>query len=95
MFFTEEEIDGVAVQIEVVFDFDDDNSLEVTYLAFAEDDVVFDLTHLLAYELGGEVFIEDIDSKAPVVANYGKGIMSCAMRCNIPNKVLVVKRYGD
>lgn len=69
VFSTEETIDEVAVQIEVVFDYDDENTLEITYLAYADGDVAFDLTHLFTLDMGGEASFEKIDCGDPIKAN--------------------------
>lgn len=47
--------DGVDVNMQVVFDFDDEELFEITYQAFSDADVEFDLTHALQFNLGGVV----------------------------------------
>ncbi len=46
--------EGVGVMSEVVFDFDDDDTLEITYQACLEGSDVFDLSHRVSFNLGGE-----------------------------------------
>ncbi len=46
------ESDGVGLMSEVVFDYDDDNTLEITYIACADSPYEIDLTHKLSFSLG-------------------------------------------
>ncbi len=50
-----QECDGATINIETVFDFDDDNNFEITYLACADGDVKFDLCHALKFDFGGDM----------------------------------------
>lgn len=43
---------GVGMMCEILFDFDDEDSFEITYLACADSQTEVDLTHLLAFNLG-------------------------------------------
>lgn len=52
---------GVGVMAEVIFDFDDDDSFEITYQACLDGDAEFELTHKLSFDLGGE-FVCDVRS---------------------------------
>ncbi len=53
MMATQIESDGVNVNIELVFDFDDDHTFEITYQAYSMGgDVELDLTHALKINLG-------------------------------------------
>ncbi len=49
------ECDGVGINAETIFDFDDDDTFEITYQAIVDSDAPFDLTHNLRFELGGAV----------------------------------------
>ncbi len=46
------ESDGVGVMSEVVFDYGDDNVLEITYIACVDSQYEIDLTHKLTFSLG-------------------------------------------
>ncbi len=46
------ERDGVGIINEAIFDFDDDNTLEITYVATVDQDSIFDLTQSLTFNLG-------------------------------------------
>ncbi|MFR9620796.1 MAG: hypothetical protein SNH63_06220 [Rikenellaceae bacterium] len=46
---------GVDLTMEVVFDFDDDDTFEITYQAYAAEDVEFDLTHALSIDMGSDM----------------------------------------
>ncbi|MFR9651499.1 MAG: hypothetical protein SNG35_05690 [Rikenellaceae bacterium] len=59
---TVEQIGELSLTIELVFDYDDDNTLEITYQAIADGELLVDLTHLFTLDMGGEVAIERIDS---------------------------------
>ncbi len=45
------EADGVGVMSEVVFDYDDDNTLEITYIACPDSPCELDLTHKLQFDI--------------------------------------------
>ncbi len=64
------EMNKVGVMCEVIFDFDDDDSFEITYQACAEGgDIAFDLTHSLTYDLGGEVVVNTQDNPSRGILN--------------------------
>lgn len=46
------ERDGVGIMNEAIFDFDDDNTLEITYVACVDQDSIFDLTQSMTFNLG-------------------------------------------
>lgn len=46
------ERDGVGIMNEAIFDFDDDNTLEITYVACVDQDSIFDLTQSLTFNIG-------------------------------------------
>ncbi len=46
------ERDGVGIVNEAIFDFDDDDTLEITYVACVDSDSIFDLTQSLSFNLG-------------------------------------------
>lgn len=52
------EVDGVGAMMEVVFDFDDDDTLEITYQACLEGAAAFDLSHRICFNLGGDATLE-------------------------------------
>ncbi len=49
------ESEGVGIISEVVFDYDDDNTLEITYIYCVDADYQFDLTHSLTLQIDGDV----------------------------------------
>lgn len=49
------ESEGVGIMCEVVFDYDDDNTLEITYIASPDDRYELDFTHKLTFDLGDGV----------------------------------------
>lgn len=74
------EMNGAGAVSEVVFDFDDEDSFEITYQAYLEEgDTLFDLTHALAFDLGGEVAKEVrgalSDGKIYSIEGASKGIL--------------------
>ncbi len=52
------ERDGVGIMNEVIFDFDDDNTLEITYVACVDQDSIFDLTQRMSFNLGDDMQVE-------------------------------------
>ncbi len=52
--------DGVGITAETIFDFDDDNTFEITYQAIVDADTPFDMTHNLQFTLGKETHYEII-----------------------------------
>ncbi len=46
---------GANVMTEVVFDFDDDCSFEITYKAYVEGSAEVDLSHALSFDMGGDM----------------------------------------
>lgn len=66
------ECEGVGLTVEVIFDFDDDDTFEVTYQACtSEGDLLFDLTHDLEFNLGGEVICRPNGERC-----HARGILS-------------------
>ncbi len=64
------EMNKVGIMCEVIFDFDDEDNFEITYQACAEEgDVAFDLTHSLAYDLGGEMVINTQENPSQGILN--------------------------
>lgn len=59
---TVEQIGEQSLTIELVFDYDDDDTLEITYQAVTDGELLIDLTHLFTLDLGSGVTIEKIDS---------------------------------
>lgn len=59
---TVEQIGDQNLTIELVFDFDDENTLEITYQAITDGELLLDLSHLFTLDMGGEVSIQKIDS---------------------------------
>ncbi len=49
------ERDGVGIMNEAIFDFDDDNTLEITYVACVDQDSIFDLTQRMSFNLGADM----------------------------------------
>ncbi len=60
---TVEQIAESSLTIELVFDYDDENTLEITYQACCDAELLLDLTHLLTLDMGGETMIKKIDSE--------------------------------
>lgn len=48
------ERDGVGIMNEAIFDFDNDNTLEITYVACVDQDSIFDLTQRMSFNLGAD-----------------------------------------
>ncbi len=86
------ECDGVGVMAETIFDFDDDDTFEITYQACLEGDAVFDLTHRLELSLGDDL-VANINSSGCDDDIYN---IACA-RAGILSDVAKVtsKRSGD
>ncbi len=55
------ESDGVGVLCEVVFDYDDDNTLEITYIASPDADYEIDFTHQLQFNSCGDIVVKSED----------------------------------
>ncbi len=52
------ERDGVAITNQATFDFDDDNTLEITYIACIDQDSAFDLSQRMTFNLGEDMHVE-------------------------------------
>ncbi len=55
---------GVGVMAQVVFDYDDDNTLEVTYIACGDQESELDFTHLMTFTLDEQQKIAILSSDA-------------------------------
>ncbi|MFI3247803.1 MAG: hypothetical protein R3Y39_01570 [Rikenellaceae bacterium] len=52
------ERDGVGIMNQAIFDFDDDNTLEITYIACVDQDSIFDLIQSMTFNLGADQLFE-------------------------------------
>ncbi|MFI3306493.1 MAG: hypothetical protein R3Y68_08290 [Rikenellaceae bacterium] len=74
------EYEGIGITAEVIFDFDDDDVLEITYQAVVEPDATFDLTHNLRFDLGGstscELKSEVVNDNICLIEGAKRGILA-------------------
>ncbi len=71
------ECEGVGVMAEVIFDFDDDDSFEVTYQACLEGgDAAFDLTHRVEFGEGVALSVDVAEDGVYAVQGAQRGILS-------------------
>ncbi|MFI3258708.1 MAG: hypothetical protein R3Y16_01280 [Rikenellaceae bacterium] len=79
---------GVGVRIEVVFDYDDEDSFEVTYQAVVDSDMNFDLSHQIDFSLGEgakcEVLGAEKEPKIYDIEGAKSGILSKVATLHTP-----------
>ncbi|MFI3270342.1 MAG: hypothetical protein SNG14_03835 [Rikenellaceae bacterium] len=67
------ESDGVGIMCEVIFDYDDDNTLEITYIYCTDADYEFDLTHNLTLAIDSGEGLQMVEGhKKPILGYVGK-----------------------
>lgn len=76
------ERDGVGIMNQAIFDFDDDNTLEITYVACVDQDSIFDLTQCMNFNIGKDMEVDIVsdvvspESKIYPVSGAKSGILS-------------------